>query len=317
MQAMSHHRIPRLKLRSTIMRVDPNYIANLTASLDQSTGQEDTLTSELSSNLRVASLQDDPVAVAQSTLLSSSISQDDTFVQTASNEASRLQVTDSTLGEVVTQITSALTTAVSGNNGTLNASNIASIVQSLSGIRDQVLSLANTSYQGQYLFGGSQGSTPPFTLDTSTNPATANYTGDTNVQSIQTPSGQKIQVNLPGSAVFGAAGSGVLGALNQLISDFSGGAATATITADTGALTTALGQLSSQRSTLDSALSRLQSSSTYVQTEESQLKVAQINLVAADPTAVASQLSQVETQHQALLSVINALGSSDLFSLMR
>jgi flagellar hook-associated protein 3 FlgL len=317
MRAMSHYRIPRLKLRRTIMRVDPNYITNLTASLDQSTNEEDTLTSELSSGLRVATLSDDPVAVAQSTLLGNSIAQDDTFVQTASNESSRMQVTDSTLGEVVTQVTSAISTAVAGNNGTLNASDIASVAQELSGIRDQVLSLANTSYQGQYLFGGSQGSTPPFTLDTSTTPVTANYNGDNNVQFVQTPSGQKIQVNLPGSSVFGAAGTGVLGALNQLIADFSGGATTATLTADTSALTTALGQLSSQRSTLDSALSRLQSSSTYAQTEVSQLTVAQSNLVSADPAAVASQLSTAETQHQALLSVINTLGSQDLFSLMR
>jgi flagellar hook-associated protein 3 FlgL len=299
------------------MRVDPNYITNLATALNQSTGQENTLTSELSSGLRVASLQDGPVAVAQSTLLGSSIAKDDTFVQTASNESSRMQVTDSTLGEVVTQITSALSTAVSGNNGTLNASDLASVAQTLSGIRDQVISLANTSYQGQYLFGGSQGSAPPFTLDTSTTPPTANYNGDTNVQYVETPSGQKIQVNLPGSSVFGTAGSGVLGALNQLISDFSGGATTASLTADTGALTTALGQLSSQRSTLDSALSRLQATSTYAQTEESQLQVAQSNLVSADPAAVATQLSQAEVQHQALLSVINALGSSNLFSLMR
>ena len=299
------------------MRVDPNYITNLTASLDQSTNEEDTLTSELSSGLRVATLSDDPVAVAQSTLLGNSIAQDDTFVQTASNESSRMQVADSTLGEVVTQVTSAISTAVSGNNGTLNASDIASVAQQLSGIRDQVLSLANTSYQGQYLFGGSQGSTPPFTLDTTTTPATATYNGDNNVQFVETPNGQKIQVNLPGSSVFGAAGTGVLGALNQLISDFSGGATTATLTADTSALTTALGQLSSQRSTLDSALSRLQSSSTYAQTEVSQLTVAQSNLVSADPAAVASQLSTAETQHQALLSVMNSLGSQDLFSLMR
>jgi flagellar hook-associated protein 3 FlgL len=299
------------------MRVDPNYVSNLTASLDQSTSEEDMLTSELSGGLRVASLSDDPVAVAQSTLLGSSIAQDDTFVQTASGESSRMQVADSTLGEVVTQVTSALSTAVGGNNGTLNASDIASVAQSLSGIRDQVLSLANTSYQGQYLFGGSQGSTPPFTLDTTTNPATATYTGDNKLQYVETPNGQKIQINLPGSSVFGVAGSGVLGALNQLISDFSGGAATATITADTSALTTALGQLSAQRSTLDSSLSRLQSTSTYVQTEESQLKVAQSSLVSADPATVASQLSTAETQHQALLSVINALAGPDLFSLMK
>ena len=299
------------------MRVDPNYVSNLTAAVDQSASEEDMLTAELSSGLRVASLSDDPVAVAQSTLLGSAIAKDDSFVQTASGETSLMQVTDSTLGDVVTQVTTALSVAVSGNNGTENASNIASIAQQLSGIRDQVLSLANTSYQGQYLFGGSQGSTPPFTLDATTNPATATYNGDTNVQYVETPSGQKIQVNLPGSSVFGSGSSGVLGALNQLISDYSSGATTATLTADTGALTTALGQLSSQRSTLDSSLSRLQSTSTYVQTEESQLTVAQSNLVAADPAAVASQLSQAETQHQALLSVINALGDSDLFSLMR
>jgi flagellar hook-associated protein 3 FlgL len=301
---------------STIMRVDPNYIQNLTAAVDQSTRQEDTLTSELSSGLRVASLQDDPVAVAQSTLLGTSISNDDIFVQSASNEASLLQATDSTLGEVVTQVTSAISLAVAGNDGTLNASNTASIAQQLGGIRDQVLALANTSYQGQHLFGGSQGSIPPFTLDTTTNPATAIYNGDTSVQHIETPSGQQIQVNLPGSAVFGSGGNGVLGALNQLISDLSGGAATATITTDTSALTTALGQLSAQRSTLDSSLSRLQSTSTYVQTQEGQLKIAQSELVSADPAAVASQLSSAETQHQALLSVISALGSNDLFSFL-
>jgi flagellar hook-associated protein 3 FlgL len=300
------------------MRVDPNYITNLTASLDASTNAENTLTSELSSGLRVASLQNDPVAVEQAALLGSSIARDDTFVQTASGVASSMQVADTTLGETVTQITSAISLAVSGNDGALNASNFSTIAQQLSGVRDQVLSLANTSYQGQYLFSGSQGSVQPFTLDSSTVPATVTYSGDTSVQSVQTPSGQQIQTNLPGSSVFGAGSSGVLGALNQLIADFSSGApASATITADTAALTGALTGLSGQRATLDTSLSQLQSTSTYVQTQQAQLSVAQSSLVSADPATVATQLSSAETQHQALLSVINALGNSDLFSLMR
>jgi flagellar hook-associated protein 3 FlgL len=299
------------------LRVDPNYITNLTAALNQSSNAEDTLTSELSSGLSVTTLQDNPVAAAQSTLLAGSIAQDDTFVQTASGESSLMQVADTTLGEVVTQVTSAISLAVEGSNGTLNSSNTTTIAQQLSGIRDQVLSLANTSYQGQYLFGGSQGSVQPFALDSSTTPATITYGGDTQLQYLQTPNGQKLQVNLPGSSVFGSGSSGVLGALNQLIADFTGGAPTASLTTDTAALTTALGQLSGQRSTLDSSLSRLQSSSTYTQTEESQLQVAQSNLVSANPASVATQLASAETQHQALLSVINTLGSEDLFSLMR
>jgi flagellar hook-associated protein 3 FlgL len=297
--------------------VDPNYITNLAGALNQSTSIEDTLTSELSSGLSVATLQDNPAAVAQSTLLASSIARDDTFVQTASGESSLMQVADSTLGDVVTQITSALSLAVEGNNGTENSSNSATIAQQLSGIRDQVLSLANTSFQGQFLFGGSQGAVQPFSLDTSTSPATTNYAGDTQLQFMETPNGQQLQVNLPGSSVFGSGSSGVLGALNQLIADFSSNAPTASITTDTAALTTSLGQLSVQRSTLDSSLNRLQSTSTYIQTEESQLQVAQSNLVSADPASVATQLSSAETQHQALLSVINTLGSEDLFSLMK
>jgi flagellar hook-associated protein 3 FlgL len=261
----------------------------------------------------VTSLADDPVAAAQASMIGSAIAKDDNYVQTASSESSMLQVTDSTLGEVVTQLTAAVTLAVQGSNGTLNASNLSTIAQQLTGIRDQVLSLANTSYQGNYLFGGSQGSTAPFTLDTSTSPATVSYTGDANVQYVTTPAGQKIQVNLPGSNVFGTGSSGVLGALNQLIADFSSGTAAATSAADSAALTTAIGQVSQQRSILDSSLNRLQTTSTYTQTEETQLKAQQSNLVASDTASVATQLKSAELQNAALMNVVAALGKNDLF----
>ena len=295
------------------MRADPNYITNLARSVDLSRSATDALTTELSSGLRVSSLQDDPVAAAQSALMGSAISRDDTFVQTASTEASMLQVTDSTLGEVVTQLTSALTLAVQGNNGTLNPGNVGAIVQQLTGIRDQVLSLANTSYLGKALFGGSQGSVKPFVLDTSTQPATVSYVGDTNLQYIETPIGQKIQVNLPGSAIFGTSSSGVFGALNQLIADFSSGAPAASLATDVSTLTSSLSQVSQQRSILDSSLSTVKSTSSYVQTEENQLKAQQSSLVAADTVSVATQLKSHTTQYQALLSVMSALQKVNLF----
>lgn len=299
------------------MRVDPNFVTNLSGSLDQSQIVEANLTAQLSSGLRVTSLADDPVAAAQASMIGSEIAEEDNYVQTASSDSSMLQVTDSTLGEVVTQLTSALTLAVQGSNGTLDAANLSTIAQQLTGIRDQVLSLANTSYQGNYLFAGSLGSTKPFTVDTSTTPATVSYVGDTNVQYVTTPAGLKIQMNLPGSAIFGAGSAGVLGALNQLIADFSSGAAGATSVADTSALTTALGQLSDQRSILDSSLSRLQATSTYAQTEEAQLKVQQSNLVASDTASVATQLNSAEVQNQALMNVMSAVGKNNLFDYLQ
>jgi len=298
------------------LRVDPNYVNTLATAVDQSSNVENKLTGELSSGLRVSELQDDPVAVAQSARFASAIAKDDTYVQTASSETSKMQVADTTLGEVVTQLTTALSLAVQGNDGTLNAANRASVAQQLTGIRDQVLSLANTSYQGEYLFGGSQGATQPFTLDTSTTPATATYNGATNLQYIETPSGQKIQTNMPGSGLFGGA-TGAFAALNQLIADVSGGASSATLTADTDALRGSISQVSSQRSVLDTSLSMVQTTSTYFQTQVAQLTVQQSSLVAADPASVASQLSSAETQHQALLSVMSAVGKTDLFDYLQ
>jgi flagellar hook-associated protein 3 FlgL len=301
-----------------LVRFDPSYLNNLAAAVDQSSSVESNLTQQLSSGLRVTSLQDDPGAVASSTLLGSAIARDDSFIQTSSGVQGVLQVTDSTLGEVVTQATSALSLAVQGGNGTLNGANLQSIAAQLIGIRDQVMALGNTSYLGSYLFSGSQGSVQPFSLDNSATPATLMYSGDSNVQSIEIPTGQKIQTNLPGSAIFGGGGStGILTALNQLIADFQGGAASATVASDTSALTTALGQVSAQRSVLDNSLNRLQQTSTYAQTEATQLTAEQGTLVSSDLATVATQLKSAEMQHEALLSVMSALGGTDLFSYMK
>ena len=299
------------------MRADPTYIYNVAQAVNQSSSATDGLIQQLSSGLRVSSLQDDTVAVAQSVLLGNAISRDDSFVQTASCEVAMLQVADSTLGEIVTQLTSALTLGVQGSNGTLNAANTGVLVQQLTAIRDQVLSLANTSYLGQSLFGGSQGSVKPFTLDTSTQPATVSYVGDSKLQYIETPSGQKIQTNVPGSDLFGTSSTGVFGALNQMISDLSSGSPAASVTADVSTLTSALGNLSTQRSILNSSQSRVQSTSSYIQTQEAQLKSQQNGLVAADTVTVATQLKSNQVQYQALLSVMSALQKTNLFDYVK
>ena len=63
------------------------------------------------------------------------------------------------LGSVVSQLTQAISLATSANNGTMNASDVKSIGNQISGILNEVQSLANTSYQGQYIFAGGQTST--------------------------------------------------------------------------------------------------------------------------------------------------------------
>ena len=252
------------------MRVDPFYVLNLSSSLDQTQASQEQLTQELSSGLRVTSIGDDPVAAAQNVQLLNTIQQDDSFTQTTSLTQGMLQVTDSALGSVVTQLNQALSLASQANNGTLNASDLKAISNQIAGVRDEVLSLANTNYQGQYVFGGSQTGTTPFTLNSATTPATVTYNGDSDVNTLESPTGQSIQLNIPGNQVFTSATANVLGTLNNLVADYASGTAGSGV-ADTAALNSALNFVSQQRVTIDNSITRLNNASGVATEEATQL----------------------------------------------
>jgi flagellar hook-associated protein 3 FlgL len=254
----------------------PDYVMGLVGSLDQTTQNEQTLTEELSSGVKVNSLSDNPAAAGENVLLNSQLSADDAFSTTASSSENLLQVSDSALGNVVTQLTTAI-------------------------------SLANSSYLGRYIFAGSQGGTQPFTLDTSTSPNTVTYSGDSDVSYVQTPAGQKIQTNVPGDQIFTAAGGNVLGSLNALIADFSSAAPSTTSVADLASLSQSLSYVDQQRAVIDNSINRLTASSNYASSESVQLLSAQDTLIQTDTAQVATQLNMAETQQSALTQVIAAL----------
>jgi len=297
------------------MRVDPLYITNLVGSLDQTQLTEQKLTEELSSGVRFHSLSDDPISSGQNVLLLNQIQQDDSFTQSSSLVTGQMQVADSALGSVVSQLTQALSLAISANNGTMNGNNLKSIASQLTGILNEVEALANTSYEGQYVFAGGQTGTVPFSTSNATSPAVTSYSGDGNINYLHTPNGQKIQLNVPGDQIFdGAGANSVFKTLNNLIADYASGTINmAQATADTEALNTALNYVSQQRVTIDNSITQLGAAAEAVTNGKTQLMVAQTNLMQADIADVATRLSLTKTQQTALESVISQLGSGSLF----
>jgi flagellar hook-associated protein 3 FlgL len=300
------------------MRVDPNYLTNLAGSLDQVQANEQQLTQELSSGVRVTSLGVDPLASGENVLLLNQIDQDTSFTSNASLVTGQLQVADSALGSVVTQLTQAISLATGANNGTLSASDVQSVGNQISGILAEVQTLANTGYQGQYIFAGGQTTTAPFSTSNATSPAVTAYNGDSDVNYLEMPNGQKIQLNVPGNQIFqGAGANNVFAALNNLVADYSTGTVnTQEAVSDTEALNTALNYVSQQRVTVDNSITQLTAASEATTNEQTQLTAAQTNLMQADVGTVSTQLSLAETQETALEDVIAQLGSpqNDLFS---
>lgn len=297
------------------MRVDPSYITNLVGALDQAQGNEEQYSSELSSGVRVTSLSTDPVAAGENVLLLNQIQQDDSYSASAGQVTGQLQVADTALGSVITQLTQAVSLATSANNGTMNASQVNSVASELQGILGETLQLANTSYQDQYIFAGTATSTAPF--DSAGNYTITAAQGGQSINYLATPNNQKIQLNVPGSQIFtggGNASVSVFGALNALIADYSGTSVNESqAVADSSTLNAALNWVSQQRVTIDNSINQLSASSSAATSEATQLTSAQTNLMQADIGEISTQLSTAQTQSTAIENVIAALGSGSLF----
>jgi flagellar hook-associated protein 3 FlgL len=302
------------------MRVNPMYVSNLVGSLNQTQANQQQLTAELSSGVSITSLGQNPVGAAQNVLLLDQIQRDDSFTQSSNGVTGQLQVADSALGSVVSELTQAISLSMSANNGTMSASNVKAIGSQIAGILSEVQSLANTSYQGRYIFAGAQTGTAPFTTAGAGTPAVTSYHGDATVNYLQLPNGQKIQLNVPGDQIFlGSGTNSVFGALNALAADYASGTVnTQQAVADTAALNTALNYVSQQRVTIDNSMTQLTSAASAVENEKTQLTAAQTDLMQADLPTIATQLSLSETQQAALESVISQLESvnNSLFSKM-
>jgi flagellar hook-associated protein 3 FlgL len=295
------------------MRVDPTYISSLVSALDGAQIREQQLSNQLASGVRINSLGDDPVSAGRNVLLLNQIQRDDAFSQTSSLVTGQLQVADSALGGVVSQLNQAISLATSANNGTKNASDRKAIANQLAGILGEVESLANSNYQGQYIFAGGQTTTLPFSTSSASSPKVTSYSGDRDVNYLETPNGQKIQLNVPGDQIFLGTNS-VFGVLNNLIADFSAGTIDSTQAGqDTQALTSALNYVSQQRVLIDNSITQLSNAAGAITTERTQMAAAQTELMQADLATVATQLSLAKTQQTALESVIVQLGSGSLF----
>src|SRR5271163_1084992 len=279
------------------IRLNPNPLPDLLAAIQQSEQNANTALLQLSSGRRVNQLSDDPAASASIVLNHNQSSQDDQFLQNVATLQPRLQVADSALNDVVTALTRALSLGTEGANGTLNAGDRQAIAAEVQGIQAQLVSLGNTSYQGTYIFGGTDVGTQPFTLNSATGVVT--YNGNTNVTSTQISNGNSIQTNLPGSQLFLNAAGSVFTAIQDLntalLSNTNIGAA---VTEVQNALTT----VSTQRVFYGNALNQLSSSEDFLNQDKLNLSTQANSLIGADLATASSNLGQAQTDEQAILN---------------
>jgi len=143
------------------MRV-ANMVPDVQYAMQQSQQALSSALQQVSTGLRVSQPSDDPAAAANMVSSLAESANVDQYTSNVSSVTSQMQTADSAISSVVTSLNAAITMGTSGASGTTSAANKQAIATQVEGVLSSVISQANTSFQGVYLFGGSATGTPPF-----------------------------------------------------------------------------------------------------------------------------------------------------------
>ena len=295
------------------MRVNPNLTPDLLAALNITRQTTEDALLELASGRRVNRPSDDPAASAILVQNHDQTVFTNRYVQTLSSIQGRFQTADSALSSVILALTHAITLGVEAANGPLNDANRAAIVVELQGIQAELVSLANTAFEGTPLFAGTKTSSPPFVLD-NTAPSGVRYDGNDSVNNVQIGDSYQIAANKPGSQLFTVAGHDAFQSLNNLI---------VAVQTNTGtdvainAVRDAFDTISTRRVFYGNTLNQAQSQTTNLGNTKVQLSQQENTLASADIESAASRLVNSQAATNATLAAIGKISQLNLFDFLQ
>ena len=180
---------------------------------------------QMSSGLSFTTASQNPTAAGSVNNYQQALAQSQQYGTNATSAQTNLNTEDNALSQVQSQLQALRDLALEANSGILTNSNLSAIATQAVQIQNSLLSLGNTTNgNGEYIFGGFDAQTQPFTLSATG----ATYNGDQGQRQVQIAAGQTVADGDNGDTVFnqiktgngtftvapaaGNTGSGVVGA---------------------------------------------------------------------------------------------------------
>jgi len=295
------------------MRVNPNPVPDLISSIAQVQQQINRDLEQIAAGQSVNRPSDNPAGAAMLVRNAAKAAETDQFQRSASGLSGEMQNADSALSSVVTILQRAISLGVEGANGTSNASNRAAIAAEIQGIQSQLISLANLSYQGNFIFAGTATQVAPYVLD-STTPSGVRYVGNSGVNTVTVGDHLAVKANLPGSQLFSAPGADVFQAIQDLVTNLQGGS---NIDAAVSEVSTAYQHINAQRVFYGNAINQLNSQQTFLNNQNTQLADQANTIGGADLPKVISDLVNAQTAREATLEAVSKTQQTSLFDYIK
>ncbi len=280
------------------IRFNPDLYSDVVAGLNNNNVQQSTAFQELSTGRRVQQPSDDPSATADVINIHWQSAQTDQYAQNVNNLQGLLQTADSTMSSVISSLNQAISLGVQSGDSTLSPTNRATIATQVQNIGKQILTLANTSFQGTYIFAGTKSGQPAYVA----NPASPNgvtYQGNSNTNQVEVAPGQTVTMNTPGSQLFTNPSGDVFAALTNLATAAATGNG---VPAAVDQLKTAFDTVNAQRTQYGTSLNQLQTAQTFLATNKLGLSTQENSAIGIDLAQAASDVQKALTQRSAILA---------------
>jgi flagellar hook-associated protein 3 FlgL len=279
------------------------------ASLQASASRLSALQSKLSSGRQITKPSDDPVGTERALALRGELKRTSQYSANAASGIGWLSQVDSTMTSVMNQMQNVRTLMLQGmSTGTADTTSNNAIADNIDQLRSSMLSLANTTYEGQPLFGGTTSGSAAF--DTS-----GAYIGDTGSVTRQVGANDNVAINQTGTAVFGANGSNLFDLLSTVANDLRTNPAG--MQADLGNVDTAMGTLSAQQGVAGATYQRISTVQNNIQNASLQITTSLSSIQDADVADMAIQISSANVAYQAALQTTASIRQTSLLDYLK
>lgn len=183
-----------------------NFLSNIRVNLEEMQKRQD----QLSTGHVVQKPSDDPFRVARTMELKASLAANERYKQNIEECQGWLDTIDVALGQIMDVMQTIREETIAGGNGAYNDTERFALAKHFEQLKEHIVDIANTSYDGRYVFSGDKTNEKAFTIDPITKKVV--YNGSTNELVKEMSFGVTVNVGVTGNTI-----DGIFNVIDKLI----------------------------------------------------------------------------------------------------
>jgi len=274
---------------------------------------------ELSSGYQVLDASDAPAQTPELVNLGSSLAQVQAYQTNLTRVQAEASTADQSLGTAISLVQNAQTLASQGANTITTAATRQTLAEQVQSIQQQLVSIANTTVEGRFIFGGDSDTSAPYQYDATAATGVDQLTPQTATRVITNPAGVTVYQPLSAQQIFAPVdntgaptANSTFAALQSLVTALNANDTTGIATAITS-LSASSTYLNQQQAYYGNAEQRLTSEQNTAANQSTALQVQISGIRDTNVTQAATQLTQLATDQSAAYAAQAAIPVKSLF----